>query len=233
MSWGESVGIYAGFGFLGAILFGVYACITITCRRCCCCCCGRYGTCGQTQPTRAAERGCYRLGFHVFPIGTTNDELGAEASAVAPVDKQGDILDPIAQERLAMARVRYPMRSRWLSRVCLIVYGVLVIAFVIVGHERGNLGLTDAQKSVAAAPTGIMQSIQALAGPMQTLVVGLASSVVATTMVRVNGTLTSALDVTALEVDLQCVSDGLAEENLPDPGATDDFVDGEFFGVVS
>jgi hypothetical protein len=107
------------------------------------------------------------------------------------------------------------------------LYVFFVIVFVILGNEKGNLALTEAQKTLASAPTGIMQSIQGLQQPLEGLVVGMASAVAASSMQRINGTITDAVDVKALANDTECVRLGFS--NLPDPLASQRFTDSAYW----
>ena len=227
IAWAESLAVYAAFAWILAIVFALYACTTIVLRRCCCCCCGRAGTCGQTEPTRKGD-GCYKLGFQVFPIPTSGVDGGSFRGGVAPAGKDGELLGPLAQEQLALSRVRYPTHSRWGSRICLGLYVFFVIVFVIIGNEKGNFALTEAQKSVAAAPTGIMQSIQSMTAPLESMLIAFGDRVAASTLQRINSTVTSAVDVRLLAADTQCLRTGLATERLPDPSAGDKFVASKF-----
>ncbi len=231
VAWAESLAVYAGFAWVLAIVFALYACGTIVLRRCCCCCCGRAGTCGQTQPTRKGD-GCYKLGFHVFPVASEADEGGSFRGSVAPTGKDGELLGALAQEQLALSRIRYPAYARWGSRICLGLYVFFVIVFVILGNEKGNFALTEAQKSVAAAPTGIMQSIQGMTAPLESTVIDFADRVAATTLLRMNGTVTAAIDARLLAADTECLRTGLSDDKLPDPGASDRFVGSTFHGQL-
>lgn len=227
VSWGESLAIYAAFAIFLAVAFGTCTCCTLLLRHFCCCCCGRYGTCGQSQPTLWEGHGCLRLGFEVLPVEALPLKL---SSSVVPAggapggEASGEPLDPAKQEELAKQRVAYPPRSRWLTRGLLVLYASLVIIFVIVGQERGNYGLTEAQKTLAAAPTGVMQSVQSLAMPTQELVIDVASNVIATGLLAMNGTITAAVSVPALQQNMDCVVQGLGG-CLPSPAAQIAFVD--------
>lgn len=221
VAWAESLAVYSAFAWVLAIAFALFACGSIALRRCCCCCCGRYGTCGQTQPTRKGD-GCFKLGFHVFPVPTVG-EKGSFRGAVAPAGQDGELLGPLAQEQLALSRVRYPAHSKWGSRVCLGLYVFFVVVFVILGNEKGNFALTEAQKSLAAAPTGIMQSIQSMTQPLNALVINMADRVAASSLRDINSTITAAVDVRLLALDTQCLRDGFSDD-LPDPSAGERFI---------
>lgn len=131
---------YAAFGVLCALLCILFALIFCIARSCCCCV--RGGGCGKRYPTYAMS--AFRLGF---------TEVDAPLLA-------GGKAAPGAGQRTELA---YPLRARWLVRFLMYTYVALVVAFVVVGHQRGNVALTDSLKTIGDSPSGFMQTVRCVA----------------------------------------------------------------------
>jgi hypothetical protein len=125
VSYVESLIVYAGFGVACALICIVCACCF--CQFRCCCCCVRGGSCGKRYPTFALKR-C-SLGFNEVEISL----LSSSANA---------------------AELGYPLRARWGVRLCMFVYIITALSFVMVGQLRGNLAITTSMqvRATGASP---------------------------------------------------------------------------------
>jgi hypothetical protein len=203
LNYVEGLLAYAAFGILCALLS--LLCAFCFCIARSCCCCVRGGGCGKRYPTYALS--AFRLGFT-----EVDAPLLASAKSTAA---------PGAGHRTELA---YPLRSRWLARILMLVYATIVVAFVVVGQQRGNQGVTQSLKVIADSPSSFMSTVRSLTTPMSNLVVAVAADTLSPFLVDLNATVNNAADVREIAANVHCVTHGVRTQ-LPDPGALLDFVD--------
>lgn len=212
-SYVESVAIYGAFGVLLAILAPIAALIFCLCR-CwlCCCCCTENGTCGKGVPTKK-EPGDW-CGF-VERRDKNNNPVRRTSVASVGNGGDGDALRP---------EYEYPGWSRWTVRGLMYLYVVMVVVWIVVGHELGNRGLTKTMKAFVRAPSGVVDLVRSLNDPFASLLVDTASDALRPLFIDLNATVQSSTDLGRVIDAAECVLDGI-DNILPDPDDLIDFVD--------
>lgn len=130
----SSLLVYVFFGLSCAVVsMAVALCF---CGLRCCCCCLAGGTCGKRYPTFAV--GPYSCGFRAVKATPVAGARGSRPTRC----RQWERCLVKGHREGGPPRYEYPLGSRMCVRVSLLVYAVILAAFVTVGQLSGNLGLT-------------------------------------------------------------------------------------------
>ena len=192
IQYGQSVVIYSGVAIVLAVLCILFSCLFVI-GRYCCACCGRTNCCAKTIQCGGYEPTARQCG-----CGVVTDTTGMKAAA-------------------------YPRRERIATAVALWSFLATITAFIIIGAVRGFLGFPEAAKEVAPALTSaFMPTINGLLASTQGLVADMGSTVLAPTLLNLNTTLQSGLNLHAVHGGLDCIVTSI--DNLPDIGPAVNFL---------
>lgn len=198
-SYGESLAVYAGFGVVVALLFGIGSVAF---------CCGRY-CCGFVAPAACDIAGCCNRGAGACGGRYPTEKRGEHCCAAMGFKRGVD--------------VGYTPGQKWCARIYMWVWCIFVLTFLALGQLRGNNQVVPTLQTWAEAPQGVINLVDGAVEPMGQLIDGVASDVVVHLMQSLNETVLATINPPEVLDALACVIDRV--DALPELSVFTGFLD--------